>query len=456
MRISLTLILFLIPAILYGTVHPNFEEAQTKLDKDIASAMKEFQHLQNNISVERTKLSKSLLNLEEELKSIRMELHDLDKAQTMKNTPFENLKRSIKNDELMLQQIQDQALNFRSAMELNMLAIEAAQFSKSVSDLTIKLNSLDQKEWSQSLNLLYQSSLTILKRKSRIYQTAGDAILENGQETSGQFMIVGPLSYFKNESMKSGIVISKDGINMHLFEKLSAQQKKEIINLFNGERASVPFDTSGGKALQINLHKKDLLETLKSGGLVIIPIALIGMASLILILLKFLSLRHLTDNYDQHVSSLFIKEPEETLIALESKSEEIFSSIAKEGLTHHKESQEVIEECMFDKLLFHMPKLEQHLSTLAVFAAIAPLLGLLGTVTGMIQTFHLVTVYGSGDAKLLSGGISEALITTACGLFVAIPVMFFHALLNRKVKKIIDGLQRAIFAIVHQIKLRKT
>ena len=87
----------------------------------------------------------------------------------------------------------------------------------------------------------------------------------------------------------------------------------------------------------------------------------------------------------------------------------------------------------------------------AVSAAAAPLLGLLGTVTGIINTFKLITVFGTGDVKTLSSGISEALITTELGLCVAIPSLLFHAYLSRKAKGVVDDMEKVGIAFVNQI-----
>jgi biopolymer transport protein ExbB len=103
-------------------------------------------------------------------------------------------------------------------------------------------------------------------------------------------------------------------------------------------------------------------------------------------------------------------------------------------------------------VLCTVPKLERHLGTLAVFGGIAPLLGLLGTVTGMIHTFQLVTVFGSGDAKLLSGGISEALITTEFGLAIAIPVLLIHAFFARRVRNMISHLEQTAVMMINALK----
>ena len=85
-----------------------------------------------------------------------------------------------------------------------------------------------------------------------------------------------------------------------------------------------------------------------------------------------------------------------------------------------------------ESLTTEQTRLEQGLAFLKLIAAIAPMLGLLGTVTGMIETFQAIALHGSGDPKLMSGGISEALVTTVAGLVTAIPILLLHSLLSGK------------------------
>ncbi len=86
--------------------------------------------------------------------------------------------------------------------------------------------------------------------------------------------------------------------------------------------------------------------------------------------------------------------------------------------------------------------LKRGLTTVAVLAAVSPLLGLLGTVTGMIETFQSITLFGTGDPKLMSGGISQALITTQVGLAVAIPLVLLHSLFTGKANRMIEHLAK--------------
>lgn len=96
-----------------------------------------------------------------------------------------------------------------------------------------------------------------------------------------------------------------------------------------------------------------------------------------------------------------------------------------------------------------LDKRQKWLSWLAITTSAAPLLGLLGTVTGMIHTFQVITQHGVGDAKILAGGISEALITTEAGLCVAIPALMLHAFLSRSVKHLEASLESTINSLIN-------
>ena len=102
---------------------------------------------------------------------------------------------------------------------------------------------------------------------------------------------------------------------------------------------------------------------------------------------------------------------------------------------------EALELKLDDAILKEIPPLERNLSLLKLLAGVAPLLGLLGTVTGMILTFQAITLFGTGDPKLMAGGISQALITTVLGLVVAIPLLLLHAAAATRSRDIVQILE---------------
>jgi len=94
------------------------------------------------------------------------------------------------------------------------------------------------------------------------------------------------------------------------------------------------------------------------------------------------------------------------------------------------------------------PQLERFQGIVKVIAGIAPLMGLLGTVVGMIRTFQTITLYGTGDPKLMADGISQALVTTVEGLIVAIPLVFLYALIADKSRELVEILEEQSAGII--------
>ena len=125
-----------------------------------------------------------------------------------------------------------------------------------------------------------------------------------------------------------------------------------------------------------------------------------------------------------------------------------------DAVEHADESKDLLNEVLYERLLQTQPKLERMIPFIAVVAATSPLLGLLGTVTGMIKTFKLITVFGTGDARSLSSGISEALITTEFGLLVAIPSLIVHALLLRKTKGVLASMEQSAVAFTNGLETK--
>jgi biopolymer transport protein ExbB len=123
--------------------------------------------------------------------------------------------------------------------------------------------------------------------------------------------------------------------------------------------------------------------------------------------------------------------------------------VLREALERPGASAEALETVLSERILREGLRLDRFDVAVMVSAAVAPLLGLLGTVTGMIATFDIITVYGTGDPKLLSGGISEALITTKLGLLVAIPILLGGSLLNGWSERIKSGLEHVALRLVH-------
>ncbi len=122
------------------------------------------------------------------------------------------------------------------------------------------------------------------------------------------------------------------------------------------------------------------------------------------------------------------------------------------GLINRNHSREVMKEAINDVGRHVVADLERNLNTLGTIAAVAPLLGLLGTVFGMIQIFGVIVNVGTGNAGLLAGGIAQALITTAAGLCVGIPALMFHRYFDNRVSKLAVAMEEQALKLVEVMK----
>jgi biopolymer transport protein ExbB len=129
-----------------------------------------------------------------------------------------------------------------------------------------------------------------------------------------------------------------------------------------------------------------------------------------------------------------VNERSEEAARIAKKMPGMSGDLVRTGVTYFYDKRKVLEEALFEKLMGIKPHLDKFLPFLGLTAAVAPLMGLLGTVLGIIKTFQSMVLYGTGNAKNFSAGISEALITTAEGLIVAIPVLVLHGLMKSLAK----------------------
>jgi biopolymer transport protein ExbB len=222
-----------------------------------------------------------------------------------------------------------------------------------------------------------------------------------------------------------------------------------------GERPDVPVDISRGTALRQYTLELDLAKQIPKGGPIVWPIlGILGLALLILLerLVFFFRKQMTPEPFMDKLRGLVAAGDWEGCEALcQSRKNKWIPEILLTALAFRDHTRQDMENALQEAILGEIPAIERFVSTLGMLAAIAPLLGLLGTVTGMINTFHVITYYGAGDPKMMSGGISEALVTTMLGLTVAIPIMLFHTLLSRRVETQIGQMEEKAVAFVNMV-----
>jgi biopolymer transport protein ExbB len=287
----------------------------------------------------------------------------------------------------------------------------------------------------------------------------GRALAADGLLLEGTYISFGPLSFFQAKDGPVGLAVQQIG-SLHplVYARFDAPRKAALDSLFASGRGRVPVDVTMGAGIRLEESRETLVEHLTKGGPVMVPLLALGLACAVIICYKLTVVLTLaTGRCQERVIEIIAAVNAGEVARAETLAATLrvpLRAVIRAGLAHRDATKEHLEEILYEQILVQVPAIERFLSPLAVGASAAPLLGLLGTVTGMIRTFRLITVFGTGDARLISAGISEALITTEVGLMIAIPTLLFHAYFSRRVRRAVGLVQEVAVTFVNGIKLK--
>lgn len=196
------------------------------------------------------------------------------------------------------------------------------------------------------------------------------------------------------------------------------------------------IDPTRGQLLSLLVASPDLSERVAQGGVIGYVILSLGLIAFIVAIYRLVVLTILNGKITRQVAQPDII------------GDNPLGRILDEYQSHKERDLETLELKMGEAVMREIPRINLRLAFLKIIAAVAPLLGLLGTVTGMIITFQAIVLYGAGDPKMMAGGISQALVTTVQGLTVAIPTLLLHNLVQTRARHITEILQQEAVAIV--------
>lgn len=275
----------------------------------------------------------------------------------------------------------------------------------------------------------------------------------------GALIFVGPETFFlPADGGAPGTVRMQAGASIPLYYDLRGWERPELAAVAEGRpNGRLKLDASGGKALRLEETRGSIREHIHSGGVVSYLIIGVGLVALLIIAQKLYDLSRMRLNpataaeaFLEKLSVGSVVEAEKLLGSLGATTRELFAA----GLKVRLMSKTLLEEHLQAQLHRQQMHFERRLPLLAVIATAAPLLGLLGTVTGMVKTFALITVFGTGNAGKLSAGISEVLVATELGLMVAIPALVIHGFLSQRIRKNLSQLDQ--YAMEFIIAVEKT
>ncbi|ARU88869.1 MotA/TolQ/ExbB proton channel family protein [Pseudomonas sp. M30-35] len=197
-----------------------------------------------------------------------------------------------------------------------------------------------------------------------------------------------------------------------------------------------------------------MLELVKAGGWIMLPIILCSIVAAAIVAERLWTLRPSRVTPPNLLSKVWqwIKDKKLNNQKLkELRADSPLGEILAAGLANSKHGREIMKECIEEAAARVVHDMERYLNALGTIAGIAPLLGLLGTVLGMIEIFSSFMGAGMANAPVLAGGIAKALITTAAGLIVAIPALFFHRYLQRRVDELVVGMEQEAIKLVEVV-----
>ena len=226
---------------------------------------------------------------------------------------------------------------------------------------------------------------------------------------------------------------------LELARQPQSRYVKMADNLYNASpntTVAAAVDPGRGSLLALLIQEPSLAERIAQGGLVGYVIIALGIIGLLIALLRWLYLGAVGAKIRGQLKA---EEPHEN---------NPLGRILKVQSDNRDADTETLELKLDEAILKEVPRLETWQGAIKVIAAVAPLLGLLGTVTGMIVTFQAITLFGTGDPKLMAGGISQALVTTVLGLSVAIPLVLLHSVVASRSKALIEVLEEQSAGII--------
>ena len=204
-----------------------------------------------------------------------------------------------------------------------------------------------------------------------------------------------------------------------------------------GEVVRFGLDPTRGSLLNSLVGRPNLVERIQQGALVGYLIIALGIIGLLISLERLVTLTLASRKVTAQLANIDTPNDDNPL-----------GRVLRAGAENKDVDTETLELKLGEAIFKETPKLNRSLLFIQIISVVAPLMGLLGTVTGMIKTFQAITLYGTGDPKLMAGGISQALVTTVLGLSVAIPMVLLHTVVSGRSRRIVQILQEQSTGIV--------
>ena len=433
----------------------SFDGAQSQIDQRLERSLRELRDTRSRIAKEKIPLSRGVSQLEQQVLKLRRDRDGLLKVRDSRTIDLTSLRKQVESlssqEDFIDSRLDEFVRDFESRLDIS----ETALYEQKTTEarLAKKNPELDAGGARDAQLAVVKAGLERLRAQLGGQVFAGEALSPDGILTNGKFVAIGPTVFYASDDGEiSGLVENQLNAADPVVVPLPGGHGDGIFEVASTGTGFLPLDATLGKALKVEKARKTIFQHIDDGGAVGYVILGLGLAALALTAFKAFEILGFQVAEAEQVDGVLRELSKGNIEAAAWEAERVdgvAGEMLQTGVANAGEKRGVIEELLFEKILRVRPSLERFLPFLAITAAAAPLLGLLGTVIGMIRTFQLITIFGTGDAKSLSSGISEALITTALGLIVAIPTLIMHGALSRMAKRKLGLLEELSVAFVN-------
>ena len=424
---------------------------------DLQKALTDLADARKQVEAERLPMARTLTELEQKLIDRKAEYGKAQRFQDNQLVELNQLKQEARRASEEVKYIDalmsEYAKAFRSRLSFIEEPRHVAMFD-AVEKAAVAPDLAPAQRFAQRTVLL-TTSLTRAEAALGGELFDGRALDKQGQVQKGKVALIGPVAAFADASgQTAGLlqqVMNKTDPSVADVDEAIAASSRKLATTGSGE---LLLDPTLGNAFKLAALDESLYEKIAAGGWVMAPLIAMGLASILVALVKWFQFSRvqLATERDLQTVLRHVEDRQPAKALAHARSIRGYSGdLLATAVEHVDEKKEYIEEILYEKMLSARTKLERGLAFLSLTATVGPLMGLLGTVMGMIATFKLISSFGSGDPKVLAAGISEALIATASGMVVAIPALLLHAFLSRKCKGIIGSMEQTAVGFINGV-----
>ena len=405
------------------------KEDRARLNKFLSDKNKQ-QALLDNMKYRLTLEERRSERLTKEYEDNDSQLSDLEEQLTLKLGSFAELFGIVRQT----------AGESKGQFMLSLTNIEFPERIEFLGDLAER-KSLDLPT-TEELERLWYEILNELNQSGKVKSYNADILTKSGELVNQDVMRIGVFNSVSNGDYLN--LVAEQNLLEYLAKQPERSIRRSVKKLQNSDDYREVFiDPTRGSLLTKLIDRDTWLERINAGGFVGYVIIIILILGLTMGVLRFKFL-------DEESKSIN-KELETNNFSDDSILGKLNSIYSK----YSGNNPEELESQLEDILAKATPPLEKNLSVIKLLAAVAPLLGLLGTVIGMIETFQAITLFGTGDPKLMAGGISQALVTTMLGLIAAVPLLFVHNILDSRSRAISQIYEEQAIGLLALVSIKK-